>query len=276
MFVILKEAMHSFLGLAGFRLVRFPYPSSARDRKELRRLERSADFTITSTDILGKPLTLVSNRTFVTIYREIFSREIYRFRTARPSPYILDCGANIGISVIYFKKLFPNSNIVCFEPDPITFEALTKNVAVHASNGVVAINKAVWDKATTIAFQHDPQSTASRIVDGPMSTSVSVETVRLRDYLDQPVDFLKIDIEGAESTVLLDIQDHLQFVQNIFIEFHAIDPPGPSLANLLAILEAAGFVLLIENGCPLPRSPFVEKRHHKGFRLLLNIYGTRA
>jgi FkbM family methyltransferase len=42
------------------------------------------------------------------------------------SPYIIDAGANIGLSIIYFKKKYPNSKIVAFEPDKLIFNILKK------------------------------------------------------------------------------------------------------------------------------------------------------
>ena len=41
-------------------------------------------------------------------YKEIFVEEIYKFETTKSHPVILDCGANIGISTIYFKTIYPN------------------------------------------------------------------------------------------------------------------------------------------------------------------------
>jgi FkbM family methyltransferase len=43
-------------------------------------------------------------------------------------PVIIDCGGNIGLSVLYFKYLFPNSVITVFEPSPPVFEILKENI----------------------------------------------------------------------------------------------------------------------------------------------------
>src|SRR5688572_3562695 len=40
-------------------------------------------------------------------YKELFEDEIYRFTAAHSSPLIIDCGANIGLSILYFKQLYP-------------------------------------------------------------------------------------------------------------------------------------------------------------------------
>ena len=41
---------------------------------------------------------------------------------------IIDCGANIGISLIYLKMVLPQSKIIAFEPDPFLFDYLTRNI----------------------------------------------------------------------------------------------------------------------------------------------------
>lgn len=275
MLAFVKDRIQGLFNRLGYRLVRLGKAESARTRQELRRLSHHADFTITSTNILGKPLRLISNHSFVFLYEEIMLRQIYRFATDRLDPYIIDCGANIGLSTIYFKRLYPNARIVSFEPDPHTFETLSVNIKSHAHDGVCLNNKGVWCENGTVSFQHDPQSTASRIIAGSPSNDLTIEVVRLRDYLNERVDFLKIDIEGAESTVIPDIADRLQNVQNVFIEYHAKIGFDDSLHKILTILHDTGFCTLIENGCPLPASPLIERQQHKGFHLLVNIYGYR-
>ena len=49
---------------------------------------------------------------------KIWGNEEYYFETSNPSPYILDLGSNIGISITYFKSLHPNARIIAFEPNP--------------------------------------------------------------------------------------------------------------------------------------------------------------
>src|SRR5262245_55665784 len=72
------------------------------------RIQRYRSF---STDLLGVPITAVDSGSFVNTYAEIFQRELYRFHTDSAGPKILDCGANIGLAVIYFKRLYPHARI---------------------------------------------------------------------------------------------------------------------------------------------------------------------
>ena len=64
--------------------------------------------------------------------KEIFIEDVY-YQQLPENAYILDCGAHIGLSVIYLKSICPSANIICFEPDNKNFELLQKNIASHNS-----------------------------------------------------------------------------------------------------------------------------------------------
>jgi predicted O-methyltransferase YrrM len=53
--------------------------------------------------------------------------KIYRFNSLITKPLILDCGANVGVSVLYFKRLYPDAEIIAFEPDEDVFAILKQN-----------------------------------------------------------------------------------------------------------------------------------------------------
>jgi len=59
-------------------------------------------------------------------YRDLFVEEMYRFDAGRSNPVVLDCGSNIGLSVLYFKSIYPDATIYAFEPDNSNFEILEK------------------------------------------------------------------------------------------------------------------------------------------------------
>src|SRR5690242_15465389 len=62
------------------------------------------------------------------IYEEIFVEKIYDFEASRPDPFIIDAGSHIGLSVFYFKLKYPQAKILCFEPDPVAFPILERNI----------------------------------------------------------------------------------------------------------------------------------------------------
>src|SRR5262249_62206976 len=89
-----------------------------RRTTEIQRLRKTPRYTRTNTNLLGERFEVVDAESFLSIYDQIFVREIYRFESSDDAPFIIDGGANIGASVLYFKKLYPKSRIIAFEPDP--------------------------------------------------------------------------------------------------------------------------------------------------------------
>src|SRR5438046_7498954 len=114
------------------------------EHRELTRIGRIPRYTGFTTTLLGIPTRAVDGPSFVFSYGEIFKREIYRFTADHKAPFIIDCGANIGLSVIYFKRLYPESRIIAFEADSGVFQVLSQNMRSFALNDITLHNVAVW------------------------------------------------------------------------------------------------------------------------------------
>src|SRR5262245_29502721 len=65
--------------------------------------------------------------------REIFEEKIYGFRCDEPSPYILDCGAHIGLASLYLKEHLPSARIHAFEADPDLADLCRANFAAFGA-----------------------------------------------------------------------------------------------------------------------------------------------
>ncbi len=97
-------------------------------------------------DIFGFKVNANSPQVLYQLFREIFIERVYYFECEHDKPKIIDAGANIGLSVLYFKFLFPNSKIIAIEPDPIAFEYLEENIAQNKIQGVELIKACVSDQ----------------------------------------------------------------------------------------------------------------------------------
>ncbi len=86
---------------------------------------------------------------------------------------------------------------------------------------------------------------------------------------------LKIDIEGAELDVLMECQDELHNVRNIFVEYHSFKANPQQLGTLLDLLENNGFRYQIQNTAFVSKQAFVKKREEYGMDMQLNIYGFK-
>src|SRR5690349_14366069 len=67
--------------------------------------------------LFGRTLRYTNRFWLLHSLEEIFIDKVYLFHSAELSPRIIDCGANIGLSVIFFKRTFPSAKIIAFEPD---------------------------------------------------------------------------------------------------------------------------------------------------------------
>ncbi|HEX5412416.1 MAG TPA: FkbM family methyltransferase [Terriglobia bacterium] len=206
--------------------------------RELERLQRLARYTATTTDLLGQPILIVDAHSFLVMKMEIFDQHAYDFEAAGDNPFIIDCGANIGLAILYWKRLYPGARILAFEPDPKLFQLLQQNTG--ALPGVTLLPKAVWRESGELPFRSEG-SWGGRVCLPDDEESFLVPGMRLRELLDQPIDLLKIDIEGAEYDVLRDCSDRLPNVGNLFVEYHSAPGSPQVLPELLLILRASGF-----------------------------------
>jgi len=184
------------------------------------------------------------------LFHEIFTQEIYAFATDTKEPFIIDCGSNLGLSILYFKKRYPKAHIIGFEPDKKTFALLEKNIKQNNLENITLVNKAVADHDGMLTFYSDPG------LDGATRTNMFskefgcvketvVQATKLSHVINRPVDFLKMDIEGAETQVFQELADSgkLSFVKKIVLEYHhhMHDGNRDNMSVLLGILERNGF-----------------------------------
>jgi FkbM family methyltransferase len=201
----------------------------------------------TQSRILGFQVAAYSLETLAFLYREIFIDLDYYFETDEPAPYIIDCGSNIGMSILFFKAMYPHATIVGFEPATDSFAMLRRNIEVNQIQDVVVHPFAVGDAARRVNFFQKglPGAlVASTKIQRVSERSYTVDQVCLSDFIDREVDFLKLDVEGAEAAVLSNLATTgtLRHVRQMAVEYHHhIEANDDCLAEFLAQLEGHGF-----------------------------------
>lgn len=213
--------------------------------------------------------------------------EIFFWKMYTPAPLsigsnsvVVDIGANTGVFTIYAASLTHNV-VYAFEPFPETFEVLQRNIKANGLRHVIPFCTALsgtigsarlflnpddcrqnlltehilpgkvqeYQPREDLAYlQHDMQMPGSH---------VEVPTTTLQAFMDtysiEHIDFLKLDCEGAESSILQSTPwTYLQQVRNISMEFH--DHLSPvNHTELQKLLEDAGFKTSLkwEAGSPL-------------------------
>ena len=178
------------------------------------------------------------------------------FTPSGDRPLIIDCGANIGVSVLEWKTRWPQAEIICFEPDPFAFEVLQTNIEANDIAGVQCVNAAVFDRDGTIDFfgELSPDADARgnsaepHWADRDGCSQTTVRCTRLSPYINREVSFLKLDIEGAEQRVLTEITDRLNLVQAMYVEVHETRESQQTNSLMMSeeMISDSGFTLETE------------------------------
>lgn len=176
--------------------------------------------------------------------QEIFTQDLYYFESENAQPVIIDAGAYIGLSTLYFKYLFPQAKIIAIEPNPQAVTILNKNIFENQLEDVTVIQAALSNtqKQTKLELEQSGEnwfSTASfhpGAWTGTQKThAIAVNAHTLSEFVTQPIDFLKLDIEGAEQSALGASKKSLNFIKELHIEFHP--HASQNIQTLLNLLE---------------------------------------
>lgn len=249
-------------------------PKTGITPAERLRLLNYPPFTEGVADFFGKPFHFTHGPSFIHSIDELFNDEIYKFNSEKKAPYIIDCGANIGLSIAYFKTLYPEAEILAFEPDENIFNTLKINLASIPKHSNITIEKkAVWIEDTSLEFFSEGALAGSLVTDfGKKNNIIKIHAVDFKKYLNRKIDFLKIDIEGAENTLIFDIAEKLDNVENLFLEYHGLKNEKQNLHNILKLLSEKGFRYYLDNATKdLVKHPFADQSP-VSFDLQLNIF----
>ncbi len=250
-------------------------PERALYERLVAELRSTPRYTERHVQVYGWHLTLPDTASFLSAFQEIFERQSYAFPTDKSAPCIVDLGANIGLSVLFFKRLYPRARIIAFEADPHIFRYLEQNVHGNGYTDVLLQNKAAWNSTTTLSFRPEGAD-AGRVVTEAGEGVIAVAAVDIADLLRAyPVDFLKIDIEGAEEHVLPAAREFLPAIPCVFVEYHSSPDKAQTLHQLLNLLHECGFRVQIHSARTCAR-PFMQSTTYAGFDMQLNIFAYRA
>lgn len=141
--------------------------------------------------------------------------EYFRWYRPQPGDLVFDMGAHCGVSTYKLSKLVgTEGKVISFEPDPLNYSILLRNIERHRLDNVVAVNLAVAGKKGKLPFNCEGtigSSLTSLMLRESVGSTVVVEAVTMNDAFERwgPPAFCKIDIEGAEIEVLAAAQEAL-------------------------------------------------------------------
>jgi FkbM family methyltransferase len=194
--------------------------------------------------VMGWDLEYPSPDAVLSFLDYICFRRINDFLPDSDRPVILDCGANIGYTVLHYKRQCPAARIIAFEPDPQFAPMLRRNLQRNGLADVRVIEAAAWTADGRSRWVMEGVD-GSRLATGGAAGAAAladVATVDLLRYLDGEIDLLKIDVEGAEFALVPHLAPRLRHVKNIVVECHIGDQDQwEEFARLLTTLRQAEF-----------------------------------
>ena len=192
----------------------------------------------------------------------------------------IDIGAHIGYYTLLMSKLVGDrGKVYAFEPDPTNYKLLRQNIDANGIQNVVAEQKAVWKKKDKIKLYLSPDNTGDhRIYQAnvqPHPTNrqeVEVEAIRLDTYfakIDSKINFIKMDIQGAECQALTGARRILSDNKDLKITTEywteGLEGAGTSAKEFIELLEWYKFKIYVLN-------KIKNKVEEKGKEEIINLF----
>ncbi len=198
--------------------------------KNLIKDERASDISL-DMKFLGSNLSMRIDDSDIRVFKQIFvDNEYDSLNLPKVVDTIVDLGANIGLSALFFMKKYPDARIIAVEPDAINFEIMKRNLEDYSSQ-VTLLNAAIWPSDGEVSLvEHDESNeglgawgyrteTLTEGADGSVS-AISIPTLMKQSSINY-IDILKVDIEGAEYELFeKGYESWLDKVGLIIIETH--------------------------------------------------------
>lgn len=186
------------------------------------------------------------------LIKEILCCEEYYIELENNEPFIMDCGSNLGMSILYFKLKYPESKIIGIEADPFNFHFLKMNV--KDMTNVKIFNKFITVESNKkIKFYSggagDLRGSFDRTRGG--DTEIEVDSLSISElFKGQTIDLIKMDIEGGEGLIFKSANElnFLNRCRNLIIEYHHnLDTSISSLSYFLNCFEEYSFTYQIQS-----------------------------
>jgi FkbM family methyltransferase len=190
------------------------------------------------------PIFLRKDTSDISTFRKIIFEKEYELPFDVSPDWILDAGANIGLSAIYFAVKYPSAKVIALEPEPGNFEMLKRNVSAY--NNIFPINAALWPTTTRLHIisygKMDNFQVASnealerdeflkhkmKLLKGAILFScdtLTVEDLLIRFNIER-IGIFKIDIEGSEKELFENAGAWIDRADLLVVELHERWKPG--------------------------------------------------
>lgn len=205
----------------------------------------------------------------------------------KPGMKVLDIGADVG----YYSRLFselvgPEGKVWAFEPYPDSYNLLKKNTQLPKYRNVIPIKKAIADSSGKVKFfaasrpaKHSFYDVSKAKSDFSLKNNLTVESTTVDDFLlaegSPQINFIKMDIEGAEPKALAGMRNAVSRSKNLAmiveLNLKALQLAGKNPSLFLNQLENMGFEVqaILPNGRIKPVDDFSWHLAKEGY---LNLF----
>lgn len=193
---------------------------------------------------LKYPVFLRAHSSDIECFCQIFCRKELKNEIENPVRYIVDAGANIGLSSVFLANKYPNAAIDALEVSSKNLEILKLNANPYPNIHIVP--KGLWGRSAMLRISNpSAEPWAFQVEETYKSDTQGIPAIGIKELLeirrskkevDPIIDLLKVDIEGAEINVFdIDAKSWLPFIHCLMIELHDHFKPGCKEAVLSAI-----------------------------------------
>lgn len=165
----------------------------------------------------------------------------------------INVGAHIGyFSLLAASRVGNEGHVFAFEPAPANFHLLLKNITLNKCENITAIRRAVLEKEKKVNLYFSDTNTGDHRVYKPSEKRkfIEIDAINLDNFFDKRnkrIDFIKIDVQGSEMSVLKGMKKILKKkTLKMFIEFwpHGITANGDDPRKLLDLIVENGFKII--------------------------------
>lgn len=165
----------------------------------------------------------------IWVFKQIFVDEDFKGDFHKNPKAIIDAGANVGYTTVYFAKKYPGAKIIAIEPEDSNFEMLCKNTENY--DQVQLMHSAIWYKDCYIRIMNPEAGSWGFIIEEvSKNTQGAFEAITFDHIIKESgfkrVDILKIDIEGSEKEIFENNPSWISIIDVVCIELHDYHKKG--------------------------------------------------
>jgi FkbM family methyltransferase len=176
------------------------------------------------------------------VFHETFVEELLRVEPKQPVAFVIDGGAYVGYTTLYFALRYPNARVVAVEPEITNYRCLVKNT--RACSNVMPLNAALWGSRSGVELVDAKRGKWGFFVQPAANPGSALVSLTIPDILKRfkakRISILKLDVEGAEKSLFDHSKPWIHSVDCLIVELHDHYVPGCRDSLLSAIDHLTG------------------------------------